>query len=204
MPILMTPHYKQLFASQQSDLRVTGLSLNRDLARIQECCNHWCMVLNPNKTMALGVSRSRTVNPLNGDLVLAGVSICVSPKIDILGVKFDRRLTFEDDVRGIVSRVSQRIGIFRLVNRVFVDTSVLLRCYYACVALSLEYCSPVCASAAECHLQLLGRQAYSVDRLCPDQTFLSLCHRRHVAALCMLYKVKSLLDLTNNESLFVQ
>ena len=28
-------------------------------------------------------------------------------------------------------------------------------------------------------------------RLCPDQTFLSLCHRRHVAALCMLYKVNS-------------
>ena len=26
---------------------------------------------------------------------------------------------------------------------------------------------------------------------CPDQTFLSLCPRRHVAALCMLYKVNS-------------
>ena len=26
-------------------------------------------------------------------------------------------------------------------------------------------------------------------RLCPDQTFLSLCHRRHVASLCMAYKV---------------
>ena len=32
---------------------------------------------------------------------------------------------------------------------------------------------------------------YSVGRLCPDQTFLSLCHRRHAAALCMLYKVNS-------------
>ena len=28
-------------------------------------------------------------------------------------------------------------------------------------------------------------------RLSPGQTFLSLCHRRHVAALCMLYKVNS-------------
>ena len=28
-------------------------------------------------------------------------------------------------------------------------------------------------------------------RLCLDQTSLSLCHRRHVAALCMLYKVNS-------------
>ena len=25
-------------------------SLDRDLARIQEWCNAWCMILNPNKT----------------------------------------------------------------------------------------------------------------------------------------------------------
>ena len=49
----MTPHYWQLLASQQTDL----LSLppfNRDLARILEWCNQWCMILNPNKTKASG------------------------------------------------------------------------------------------------------------------------------------------------------
>ena len=40
---------------------------------------------------------------------------------------------------GIVSRVSQRIGVLRLVKHVFVDTSVLLRCYYAFVLPILEY-----------------------------------------------------------------
>ena len=39
--------------------------------------------------------------------------------------------------------------------------------------------------------QLLERQVYSVARLCPDQSFLSLCHRRRVAVLSMLYKVNS-------------
>ena len=43
--------------------------------------------------------------------------------------------------------------------------------------------------SAECHLQLLERQVYSMARLCPDQSFLSLCHRRRVAGLSMLYKV---------------
>ena len=63
-------------------------TLNRDLARIQELCNHWYMILNPNKTKALMVSRYRTVNPLHGDLVLSGVSICsTSPNLYILGVK---------------------------------------------------------------------------------------------------------------------
>ena len=96
-----------------------------------------------------------------------------------------------DHVRGIVSRVTQRIVILRLVKRAFVNSSVLLRCYYAFVSPILEYCSPVWGSAAECHLQLLERQVYSVARLGPDRILLSLCHRRHAAVLCMLYKVNS-------------
>ena len=119
-------------------------SLNRDLARIQEWCNHWCMILNPNNTWSLVVSRSRTVSPPRGDLVLSGVSIRARPNIDILGVKFDRKFTFEDHVRGIVSRVPQRIYIFWLVKRIFVDTLMLLRCYFAFVLPILEYCSAVC------------------------------------------------------------
>ena len=62
---------------------------------------------------------------------------------------------------------------------------------YAFVLPVIEYCSPVWGSAAECHLQLLERQVYWVARLCSDQTFLSLCYRRHVAALCMLHKINS-------------
>ena len=57
---------------QPADRPAVVTSLNRDLARIQEWCNHWCMILNPNTTKALVVSRSRTVNPPHGDLVLFG------------------------------------------------------------------------------------------------------------------------------------
>ena len=45
-------------------------SLNRDLARIQEWCKHWCTIQNPNKTKALVVSRSRIVNPPKNNLIL--------------------------------------------------------------------------------------------------------------------------------------
>ena len=70
------------------------------------------MILNPNRTKALVISRSRTVSPNPGDLVFSGVSIRASrpsPNLDILGVKFDSMLIFDDHVRGIVSRVSRRI-----------------------------------------------------------------------------------------------
>ena len=56
---------------------------------------------------------------------------------------FDTKLTFEDHVRGIVSCVSRRIGIMRLVKRIFVVTSVLLHCYYEFILEILEYCSAV-------------------------------------------------------------
>ena len=85
------------------------------------------MILNPNKTTALMVGRSSTVNLPHGDMALTGVSICASHNLDTLGVKFDSRLTFEDHVHGIVSSVSQTIGILRMVKHVFVDTSVLFR-----------------------------------------------------------------------------
>ena len=85
-----------------------------------------------------------------------------------------------------------------LVKRIFLDTSVLLRCYFAFVLPNLEYCSSVWRSAAECHSQLLECQVYSVARLCPDQSFLSLCNRRRVAGLSMLYKV----NLNSNHCLF--
>ena len=121
-----------------------------------------------------------------GDLVFWGVSIRACPNLDIPGVQFDSKLTFEDHVRGIVFRVSQRISILRLVKRIFVDSSLLLRCYFAFVLPIIEYCFPVWGSAAECDLQLLEHQVYSVARLCPDRSFLSMCHRHRGAGLSML------------------
>ena len=105
------------------------------------------------------------------------------PLGDILRVKFDSKLSFEDPVHGIVFRET---GLEVLVKSLFVGTSMLLRYYYAFVLPILEYCSPVWGSAAECHLQLPERQVYSVAQLCPDQTFSSFCH---IAKLCRLYKV---------------
>ena len=68
-----------------ADKPAVAASLNRDLARIQEWCNRWCMILNPNKSKALVVSRSRTVNPPLGDLVLSGVSICARGTAQLRG-----------------------------------------------------------------------------------------------------------------------
>ena len=51
------------------------------------------------------------------------------------------------------------------MKRVFVDTSMLLLCYYTFVLIILEYFSPVWGPAAECYLLHPERQVYSVAKL---------------------------------------
>ena len=92
--------FSSVFASQQTDLLLLP-PLTRTWLGFRSCAiTHWCMILNPNKTQSLVVSRSGTASPPHGDLVLSGLSICVIPNLDILGVKFDSRITFGNQVRG--------------------------------------------------------------------------------------------------------
>ena len=206
IPMLMTPHYWQLFASQQTGLLslppLTGTWLGFR-------SHQWCMILYPNKTKHRVISRSRTANPPHGDLVMSGVSHCASPSLDILWVKFDSRFTFEDHVRGIVSRVSQRIGILKLVKHVFVDISVLLRCYYALVLAIIEYCSPVWGllrnvifsfSSGRC-IRWLGFAmiCLSCRCVCVCCMLYKVCCEKYVI-LCMSYKVNS----NSYHSLFIE
>ena len=137
----------------------------------------------------MAITHERKNTP-NGDLVCLGFPFTQVPTSIFLAWSLTAGSPSKTMCE-VLSLVSQRIGILRLVNRMFMDTSVFLRCYYAFVLPILEYCSPVWGTAAECHFQLLERQVYSVARLFPDQTFLSWCHRCHVATLCMLYKVNS-------------
>ena len=127
----MTPHYSQLLARQQTDLLLLpplpGTWLGFSSGAITAC-----MILNPNQAKALVVSRSRAVNPPHGDLVLSVVSIRASSNLDILGVKFDSKLTFENDVRGIVSPGLSKNWYFFVLRCYLLFTSqslsIVLRC----------------------------------------------------------------------------
>ena len=57
-----------------ADRPAVSASRNRDFARIQEWCNHWCVILNPNKTMDFVFSRSRTFSCLGFPFALVLIS----------------------------------------------------------------------------------------------------------------------------------
>ena len=156
-----------------ADRPAVAASLNRDLARIQEWYNHWCMIQNLDKTKGWVV----IVDPGLWTLPMVnwsclGLPFALVPTSTFLAWSLSAGSPSKT-ICVVLSPVSlKEFVILRLVKRVFVDTSVLLRCYCAFVFAILEYCSPVWGSSSECPLQLLELQVYSVARVCSDQTLL--------------------------------
>ena len=75
--------------------------------------------------------------------------------------------------------------------QVFHDRSLILRSFWSFVLPVFEYCSVVWCAAADSHLKLLDRVARSADFLAGGVLDCNLAHRRSVAELCMLFKIKS-------------
>ena len=163
-------------------------SLNRDLTRIYEWCKLWGMKLNPSKTQNMIVSRSRTLLPLHPDLHIDGMALNASDFFKVLGVTFDKKLTFEKHIRNIASSVSQKVGILRKSIRMFGDEAIIAKCFNSFILPCLEYCSPVWSSGADSHLKLLDRVMSSAKFILPSIN-VDLWHRRKVSSLCLLHKM---------------
>ena len=107
-----------------------------------------------------------------------------SDDLDILGVTFDTKLTFQKHLRLVSRAASQKLGILRKSWRVFHDRFILgRRCFWGFVLPVLENCSAVWYLAADAHLKLLDR-VVSGDSFLTDGMFeCDLAHRRSVAVL---------------------
>ena len=169
-------------------------SLNEDLCRISTWCTKWDMKINPAKSKSLCFSRSRTVFPLHGDLVVDGSPIANCCELDILGVKFDSKLTFESHIRAIVSSASRKLGILRKAYTILQDASISVTCFRCFILPLLEYCAPVWSSAAASHLRLIDKVFRTAQFLCNGNVLCNLSHRRDISCLCMLYKIRASLS----------
>ena len=127
----------------------------RDLVGVNSWCDLWGMKLNASKTKTIIVSRSRTMHPQPPRLTIDGTVLKESDDLDILGVTFNSKLTFERHIRSVSRADSQRLGIFRKSWHVFHDRLLIMRCFWSFVLPVLEYCSTVWCSAADTHLKLL-------------------------------------------------
>ena len=99
------------------------------------------------------------MHPQSPPLTIGGTVMKESDDLGILGVTFDSKMIFEKHLRSVSRAASQRLGILRKSWRVFLDRSLLERCFRGFVLPVLEYCSAVWCSAADTHIKLLAEQS---------------------------------------------
>ena len=71
------------------------------------------MCLNPRKSTSIVVIRSRTLNPPHPNLIINGHSLAMNDSFKLLGVLFDKKLTFEKHIRFVTSSIAEKVGILR-------------------------------------------------------------------------------------------
>ena len=130
------------------------------------------------------------MHPQSPSLTIGGTVLKESDVLVILGVTFYSKLTFEKHLRLVSRAASQNFGILRKSLRVFHDRSQLERCFRGFVLSVLEYCSAVWCSAADTHLKLLDLVVCGARFLTGGVFESDIAHRRYVAVLCMLYKIR--------------
>ena len=103
-----------------------------------------------------------------------------SDDLDIFGVTFYSKLTFEKHLRSVSRAASQRLGILKKSWRVFQDELLIGRCFWGFVLPVLEYCSAVWCLAADTHLKQL------------DRVVSGACFIAAVACLTMIFPIVDL------------
>ena len=106
------------------------------------------------------------------------------------GVTFDSKMTFEKHLRSVSRAASQKLCILRKSWQVFHNRSLLGRCFRCFVLPVLEYCSAVWFSAADTDLKLLVRAVSGARFLAGGVFECDISHRRTLAVLCKLYKIR--------------
>ena len=123
-------------------------------------------------------------------LTIGGTVLKESNDLDILGMTFNSKMTFEKHLRSVFRAAYQRVGILRKSWRVYHDKLLLGRWFRNFVLPVLEYFSAVWCSAADTHLQLLDHVVSGAPFLTGGVFECDIVHRRSVTVLCMLYKIR--------------
>ena len=130
------------------------------------------------------------MHPQSPPLIIGATVLKESENLAVLGVIFDSKTTFKNHIRSVSRAASQRLGILRKSWRLFHARSLLGRCFRGFVLPVLEYCSAAWCSAADTHLKLLNRSVSGARFLAGSVFECDISHRRSVAVLCMLYKIR--------------
>ena len=88
--------------------------------------------------------------PQSPSLTIGGTVLQESADLDILGVTFDSKMTFEKHLRSVSRAASQRLGILRKYWRVFHDRLLLGRSFRGFVLTIFNFGVLICSVVLGC------------------------------------------------------
>ena len=142
-------------------------------------------------------SRSRTKYPESPALTICRTVLKESDDLVILGVAIDSNMTFGNHIAlGFQSSFSKAYLAtwgspgYQSIIYSMIDCFFLRRCFRGFVLPVLEYCFAGWCSALDLHLKQLDWVVSGASFLTGGVFECDLAHRRSVAILCMLYKVR--------------
>ena len=163
------------------DPKSVGITLQESLTKMEEWCKKWRVKLSPTKTAVVLFTRCYKAHIEKPPLRLFGELLSYSDEATFLGVKFNTSLTWEPQIRMLLSKAQPRLNLIRVMSSLNVnnESSMLLYLYKAIVRPIFEYSSIVHVSTAICHqikLQQIQNAAVRCILKLPRYTSIELLH----------------------------
>ena len=164
---------------------------NATLSRIAAWGRKWQVKFAAHKTQLLSITRMSEALRLTFN----GETLTPREEVEVLGVTYDRKLTFSTHLQQLAREASGKLASLRRISYLL-DAKGLELLYKAQVRSSLEYASLAWGGAASKHLALLDKVQDRAARLIRDRelgfhpTLHTLQHRRNVGGLTVMFKVQ--------------
>ena len=174
-------------ASREGTLQGTDV-LQQAVDALADWGSAWRINFEPSKSQVLAISHHRTPIALP-PITFQGTAVPEVDRLLLLGVLFDRQLSFQAHIRRLAVRGSQRLGFLQKASRVL-DPSCCTAVYNGFVRPVMEYAMLTWMSAAPTTLARLSSIQCRALHIIGDGAYLpSLETRRAVGALCFIYKL---------------
>ena len=148
------------------DTANTGSKIQNSLSLMENWCKKWRVKLSPSKTNVLLFTRCYKAHQNKPTLMLFNEQLTYVNEANFLGVKFDTRLTWEPQIRQLMTKAQPRINLIRALKPLnpIGEPDLLLHLYKAIVRPVYEYSAIANVTAALCHQLKLQQQQNSVIR----------------------------------------
>ena len=158
--------------------------MQREVKKVEEWCRKWFVTLSPIKSkLILFTKCPRHDDEIsnNFSIRLFGENISLTNEADFLGVRFDKRLTWEPQTGKIIAKSYKRLNLLRSISAFSAkhNPNMMGRLYKSIIRSIFEYSSLCVINAAECHikkLQLIQNQALRVILKTPAYVSLEDLH----------------------------